>query len=94
MKFERADSNAAELDAVARGVGAVVEVLPREVGCDRIIAFRGTLYLVEYKDGSKPPSRRRLTANEARLAERLERVGCTVDVVTCTTDLLKVLGLQ
>lgn len=92
--FERQDANARELDAAARGVGASVLEMPREAGFDRLIAHEGKLYAVEYKDGDKPPSRRQLTPNEARVKELLARGGVTMHVVKDRAELLAVLGWE
>ena len=63
----RVDANQAELVAIARKCGASVlhlHTLGRGAP-DILLGHRGRNLLVEAKDGSKPPSRRRLTPDEA-----------------------------
>jgi len=63
---KRADSNQAEIVAALRDVGATVQHL-HEVGkgCpDLLVGYRGFNYLLEVKDGKKPPSARELTKKE------------------------------
>jgi Holliday junction resolvase len=60
------------------------------LGCgfpDLVCGKGGTNYLIEIKDGSKPPSQRQLTKDE------LEFIGSfrgTVYVVECVEDVLKI----
>lgn len=64
----RIDSNQPALVAYLRGVGASVlhlHTLGRGVP-DLLVCHRDTLYLVEVKDGAKPPSKRKLTPDEQR----------------------------
>jgi hypothetical protein len=59
----KTDANQAEIVAALRAVGATVQILAAVGdGCpDLLVGFRGTNYLLEVKDGAKPPSARRLT---------------------------------
>lgn len=63
---KRVDANQALIVQTLRDIGASVEPL-HFVGRgfpDVLVGFRGTNYLLEIKDGSKPPSRRKLTDDE------------------------------
>lgn len=63
----RTDANQTEIVNALRAVGASVEILSG-VGRghpDLEIGYKGRNYLLEIKDGRKPPSRRRLTPDEA-----------------------------
>ena len=63
---KRVDANQAEIVADLRGIGATVQHL-HEVGkgCpDLLVGWQGNNWLFELKDGSKPPSKRRLTPDE------------------------------
>lgn len=63
----RTDDNHREIVDALRAVGASVESLAA-VGRgvpDLAVGFRGLTYLLEVKDGAKPPSARRLTPAEA-----------------------------
>jgi hypothetical protein len=63
----RVDANQRAIVAALRDVGASVEHLHTlgEGAPDLLVGFRGVNTLLEVKDGSKPPSRRRLTPDEA-----------------------------
>ena len=64
----KVDANHAEIVAALRAVGAQVQSLAMiGAGCpDLLVLYRGTLVLMEVKDGSLPPSHRRLTPLEAQ----------------------------
>ena len=62
------DENQPEIVAALRKIGALVTDLSG-VGNgvpDILVAFRGMFYLLEIKDGSKPPSARKLTDDQAK----------------------------
>lgn len=62
----RADANQPDIVEALRAVGASVAHI-HMVGQglpDIIVGFHGVNYLMEIKDGGKPPSKRRLTPNE------------------------------
>jgi hypothetical protein len=62
----RTDDNQQEIAKALRAVGATV-TLTHAVGRgfpDMVVGYRGINYLFEVKDGSKPPSRRKLTPDE------------------------------
>lgn len=65
-KAARIDRNQPEIVRALRGAGAAVETLAA-VGKgvpDLLVCFRRVLYLLEVKDGSRPPSRRKLTDDQ------------------------------
>lgn len=65
---KRVDGNQREIAAALRAVGATVQHL-HEVGhgCpDLLVGYRSVNFLLEVKDGSKPPSKRRLTPDEEK----------------------------
>ena len=57
------DRNQSEIVAALRAVGATVQPLHSVgQGCpDLAVGYRGVTYLIEIKDGAKPPSKRGLT---------------------------------
>lgn len=89
MKHGRIDANQVEVIHALRKVGAKVQSLADiGQGCADILAyFRGTLYLLECKDGRKAPSERRLTP--AQVAWHRE---WPVHVVTSVEEALAVIG--
>ena len=60
------DDNQPEIVEALRAVGCdVLSLAAVGKGCpDLLVACRGVLYLLEVKDGSKSPSRRRLTPDQ------------------------------
>ncbi len=83
----RRDGNHAQILALARQLFPCVEDHSQQtVGYDLLIKnARGVVFMVEIKDGSLPPSRRRLTTNESLMAERW---GNTYRVVEDVYDLV------
>lgn len=61
------DANQAQLVKAARGVGASVWITSAlgKGAPDAVLGWQGRNLLVEFKDGSKPPSQRVLTPDEA-----------------------------
>lgn len=62
----KVDANQSEIVAALRGVGCSVQPLHAVGGgvFDLLVGKGGTNWLVECKDGSKPPSARRLTPDQ------------------------------
>jgi hypothetical protein len=62
----RVDSNQQAIIVALRGVGATVQPLHQiGQGCpDLLVGYRMANYLLEVKDGMKPPSHRQLTEDE------------------------------
>ena len=86
----RVDSNQLVIVKALRSVGATVEHL-HQLGhgvCDLLVLYKERLYLIEIKDGSKPPSQRKLTADEQAWHKRWP-----VYTVETVADALKVIGL-
>jgi len=62
----RTDDNQNEIVQALRGVGASIAITSA-LGSgfvDIVAGYRGINYLIEIKDGSKPPSKRQLTPDE------------------------------
>lgn len=68
----RTDANHAEVVKRLRELGCTVQDLSRvgEGVPDLLVGVRGRNMLVEIKDGSKPPSRRKLTPDQERWHRR------------------------
>ena len=87
----RVDANQPEIVAALRAAGATVQHL-HEVGrgCpDILVGFRNDNYLIEIKDGSKPPSARQLTPKEQEWHQEWRGY---VTVVESAEDALAVIG--
>lgn len=59
--------------------------------CDFIIPLRGRIFMLEVKDGDKPPSQQSLTDEEEILANMLTRNGCKLHVVKSPEEALDIL---
>jgi len=64
----KVDANQPEIVAALRKAGCTVEHLHAVgAGCpDLLVGYRGHNYLVEVKDGAKPPSARKLTPDQVK----------------------------
>jgi hypothetical protein len=91
----RKDSNHKEIIEAARSFGAyIVDCAALKNAFDVLIAFKGKLYVVEIKDGSKPPSKRLLTQGELECKKNFELQGINYNVVESVEDLAKLLLLK
>ena len=94
MRRRRIDANHSALVATLRQVGCeVLDVHALPAALDLLVGVRGVFFLVELKDGLKPPSRRRTTSAEQATIERFRAVGCPVIVASTEAELLGALGL-
>ena len=71
-RIARVDANQKAVVAALRAAGATVQHLHSVgQGCpDILVGYRGRNYLLEIKDGDKPPNKRRLTRDEGRWHRR------------------------
>lgn len=86
------DDNQAEIVAALRDSGATVHSLAAMgKGCpDLLVGFRGVTYLLEVKDGSKPPSARKTTPDQDAWFAAWR--GHPVEVVKSVTEALSAVG--
>lgn len=78
----RKDANHTEIVKTFRNLGAyVVDCSPLKNAFDLLVCFNGKYYIVEVKDGKKPPSQRRLTQGEVVCKLGVEMVGCEYHVI-------------
>jgi hypothetical protein len=89
----RIDANQPEIVAALRGVGAAVQPLHTVgKGCpDLLVSHRMTNYLIEVKDGSKPPSARKLTQDQFDWHDAWR---APVHIVETVADALRVIGME
>lgn len=93
MKARRKDANHNTITGVLRQVGAeLLETYQLPAALDVFVAYRGRWVLLEIKDGTKPPSARKLTEDEAATVARIARTGAPVHVVTTPDEALKAIG--
>jgi hypothetical protein len=74
-----------------RRLGAWVLPMPPNAGFDYLVGWRGHLIPVEVKDGTKPPSARKLTENEEDTRNALEWRGIRYWVVLSLEDVVAVM---
>ena len=66
----RIDSNQNEIVKAFRKLGASVLITSQLKNCfDILVGYKGINYIVEIKDGNKPPSQRKLTEGEQNFAD-------------------------
>jgi len=95
MTWKKIDDNQTEIVIGLRGIGACVQSLAAiGKGCpDLLVGYRGKIYLMEVKDGSKPPSKRKLTQDEEKWIDHWQRIAqVKVHVVESFDAARKVIG--
>lgn len=94
MTFKKKDRNQKEIEQHLKQVGALWIDCTGDpnIGFDGIVAYRGKLYIVEAKDGKKPPSQRQLTDGEKRRKEQVECAGVQYNVIESTEQMLQLIG--
>lgn len=87
----KVDSNQVAIVAALRKAGAAVLSLAQLGGGvpDLLVWFRGSLHLLECKDGSKPPSHRQLTPDQVRWIDAWPG---DVSIVLSPEDALRAVG--
>lgn len=88
----RVDANQAQVVSALRAAGATVYPMHRVGGGfpDLLVTYRRQTHLIEVKDGSKPPSKRELTEDEAKFHS--EWAGGPIHVVTSADEALVAVG--
>jgi Holliday junction resolvase len=76
----KTDANQSEIVSALRKIGATVQPLHGVgEGCpDLVCGYRGRNLMLEVKDGSKPPSARKLTKDQVRWHEQWRGQVCVV----------------
>lgn len=95
MTGKRKDANHnSVVEALSRAGATCIDcTVAPALGFDLLVAFRGSLYVVEVKDGSKIPSARKLTDGEAFRKQELEYKGIAYNVVESVDDALRLIGV-
>jgi len=90
----RVDANHGEIVAALRSIGVQVTDLSASGNGvpDLMCLWRAQIYLLEIKDGSKPPSARKLTADQVKFHADALRSGVKVHVVETIDQALAVFG--
>ena len=85
----RRDSNEGDIIKAMREAGAYVKVINDEGLFDLLVSYRGKTLLIEIKDGSRPPSARRLTDAEQKFHD--EWPGSDLYIVNSVEEALALL---
>jgi hypothetical protein len=73
MRARKIDANQNEVVAALRRIPGCSVAITSMVGQgfpDLVVGYKGRNYLIELKDGSKPPSARKLTPDEERFHQK------------------------
>ena len=85
----RVDENQSDIVSSLRAIGAIVRVISQGDGIpDLLVGFQGQTFLLEVKDGNKPPSARKLTPAEQKFFD--EWRGGTLAVVNSVDEAIAV----
>ncbi len=88
------DANQPEIVKALRKAGATVLITSQlKNAFDILIGYQSSIYIVEIKDGNKPPSQRKLSPGEQKCKTDFERVGCNYNVITSIEEALKLIGI-
>ena len=89
----KVDANQEQVVSALRSAGAVVQSLAAiGKGCpDLLVSFRGNLFLLELKDGSKVPSAQKLTTDQVKWHQAW---GAQVEVVNSPEAALRAIGAK
>jgi hypothetical protein len=88
----RVDANQKQIVEGLRRSGASVLITSQLKNCfDILVGFRGINYIMEIKDGDKPPSQRKLTEGEQKFKDTWR--GGEYHIVESLDDALKVIGI-
>lgn len=91
----RKDANHADIASALRAIGVgVIDAAQYGFPCDLIGVRAGVVEFLEAKDGSKPPSARRLTEASNKFAADLSLCGKRLHVVTSPAEALAVFGAR
>jgi hypothetical protein len=94
MRAAKVDRNQAEIVAALRKAGAKVYISSSfgQGFPDLIVGYQGRFVLLEVKDGSKPPSARKLTADQQKF--HAEWTGLPLFVVSSIGEAFRAVGIK
>ena len=84
------DANEGDIVAALRTVGCYV--IQQDEPCDLWVGYRGRWYSIEVKDGSKPPSARKLTDQQLDHQKKSAMCGAPFDVAENVQQALMIVG--
>lgn len=94
MGRKRKDDNHGEITRALERCGFCVIDMTGDpsVGFDVLVVGKGIKEIAEIKDGSKPPSARRLTNGEEKRKAQIESKGCAYRVWESVDEALRCMG--
>jgi hypothetical protein len=92
---KKRDANHGEIEKALTQIGVgVLDTSALGEFVDLVTFFRGTIRLLEIKDGDKPPSARKLTLAQQLLHNVARLHGCEIHVVTSVDEALRLHGAR
>ena len=92
IRAAKVDSNQSEIVKALRKVGATVLIISQlKNAFDILVGYRGNLFIIEIKDGTLSPSRRKLTPGEIKCKTNFERVGVTYHIANSVDEALDII---
>jgi len=89
IRNAKVDSNQSEIVKALRNAGAWVTITSQLKNAFDILAgYKGKLFIVEIKDGMKPPSARRLSEGEQKCKDGFNSVGVYYYIITSIDEAL------
>lgn len=89
----RVDANQPQIVEALRKVGATVLITSQlKNAFDILVGYKGNLFIMEIKDGTKPPSQRRLTDGEIKCKTDFNRVGVTYHISNSIDEALDIIA--
>lgn len=88
----KTDNNQSEIVKALRQCGAFVLITSQlKNAFDILVGYRGKLFIIEIKDGNKPPSQRKLTEGELICKQGFESVGINYHVITSVDEAIELI---
>jgi len=93
QRASRIDRNQPEIVKALRKVGATVLITSQlKNAFDILVGYQGKTFIVEIKDGLKPPSQRKLKEGEQRCKDNFESVGVKYWIIESIDDALNMIN--
>ena len=88
----RKDANHKEIVTAMRKIGAaVIDTSQIKKAFDCLVIFQGNTFIMEIKDGAKPPSARKLTEGEIECKNLIESRGGKYHVIKSVDEALELI---
>jgi len=92
IRAAKVDSNQPEIVKALRKIGATVLITSQlKNAFDILVGYRSRLFIIEIKDGTLVPSKRKLSPGDIRCKTEFERVGVTYHIANSVRDALNII---